>query len=330
MTDRYLTPYRYEKPIIEGSGMPGTFDSRAVDVPFAFRHQGQYYMMYTGYDGIGYQTALATSSDLLRWRHEALILPREAGNAWDATNICGTWILKESDNLYDVPTLKKWQGRYWMVYHAYPEQGFEEGPAEIGLAWCEDESLLHWTRHASPVLSWRGGGEWECGGLYKACVVARDDTFFMYYNAKTTGEPWLEQTGFATSTDLFHWEKHAANPVLPVGEGRWDSRFASDPYVVRDGQQWLMFYYGYDGIHAQDGLATSTDMQVWQKCPSPILAHGAPGSLDAIHAHKPAMFYEDGRLYHFYCAVREHRPEDKTELWQEYRTIAVACSRPFA
>ena len=36
---KYMTPYRYPKPVLYGSGNGGRFDSMAVDIPFVFRHQ---------------------------------------------------------------------------------------------------------------------------------------------------------------------------------------------------------------------------------------------------------------------------------------------------
>ncbi len=327
--DRYATPYRYGRPALEGSGISGAFDSRSVDVPFVFMHQGRYYMMYTGFDGKGYQTALAVSDDLLHWEFSHMMLSRESLQRWDASNLCGTWLLKESDALRTPARLKKYQGRYWMVYHAYPGDGYEEGPAEIGLAWCAEDDLRHWVRLENPVLSWRDGEAWEHGGLYKAGLLEIKGTFYLFYNAKTDGDLWVEQTGLCTSADMVHWTRSKLNPLLPVSPGRWDSRFASDPYVVHDGADWLMFYYGFDGNHAQDGIACSEDLLHWRKREDPLLANGAPGSLDSIHAHKPALFWQDGRLYHFYCACREHRPGDKTEVWNEYRTITVASNQSF-
>ena len=32
---KYMTPYRYPKPVLHGSGTEGAFDSMAVDIPFA-------------------------------------------------------------------------------------------------------------------------------------------------------------------------------------------------------------------------------------------------------------------------------------------------------
>lgn len=327
---QYQTPYRLNRPVLVGSGVEGAFDARGVDVPFVFWHRGKFRMMYTGFDGVGYQTAMAESEDLLHWRPLGVILARRPGGGWDAGGACGTWILKENDALDALPTALKYQGRYWMIYHSYPQPGYEEGPAELGLAYCEDEELLHWSRLEAPILSWREGADWERGGLYKGCLVRDGEGFRLFYNAKTEGENWIEQTGMCTGDDLTHWRRSPLNPVLRVDPRGWDSRFASDPCVLREGQRWLMFYYGYDGQHAQDGLIVSDDLKRWEKVAEPVLPHGEPGALDSIHAHKPMVFKANDRLYHFYCACREHRPGDATELWNEYRTIAVACSRPFS
>lgn len=126
---RYITPYKLGRPVLTGSGRPGAFDSLAVDVPFVFHHNGKFHMMYVGFDGDGYQTALAVSDDLLHWEHKGVILPRGVG--WDSVGAAGTWILK-NDELFDLPTLKKVDGKYWLVYHSYPQKGYEAGPAEIG------------------------------------------------------------------------------------------------------------------------------------------------------------------------------------------------------
>ena len=60
----------------------------------------------------------------------------------------------------------------------------------------------------------------------------------------------------------------------------------------------------------------------------PILATGRPGSIDCGHVHKPSVFYENGVLYHFYCATRPWQDGDATSRDGEFRTICVAASRP--
>lgn len=325
---RYLTPYKLQRPVIAPSGREEAFDKCAVDCPFVFYHNNEFYMMYIGFDGKGYQTALATSKDLINWETKGIILSRDEKVRWDSVSIGGTWIIK-NDNLFELPTLKKINGRYWLVYHSYPGYGYENGPAEIGLAWTDDEELLKWNRLDEPILSWKDGAEWEKGGLYKACIVENNGTYYMFYNAKNIEKgPWIEQTGVAMSKDLIHWERYQDNPVLRVTDNSWDSRFVSDPYVVRDRDLWIMFYYGYNYKNAQNGIAFSKDLLHWVKYQEPILTHGKEGELDEIHAHKPAVVYYNGILYHFYCAVRKYKAGDIARNFNEFRSISVATSRP--
>lgn len=328
--DRFATPHKLGRPALAGSGTPGAFDEQAVDCPFVFRHRDQFYMMYIGFNGKGYQTALAVSDNLVDWKHLAVILRNGEGNGWDSRNTAGCWIMREND-LYGASTLKKWNGRYWLAYHAYPNEGFEDGPACIGLAWTEDEDLLEWHRFEEPILRPEDGAPWERGGLYKECLVEHDGTLYLFYNAKTVGKPWIEQTGVAVSTNMTDWNRWEGNPVLRVSERGWDSRFVSDPCVLRDGDRWAMYFFGFDDKHAQDGIAFSADLLTWEKHPEPILPAGKSGELDSIHAHKPSVLAHDGVLYHFYVAARPYEAGDATKfLGREYRTISVATSKPLA
>lgn len=323
----YLTPYKYGKPVLVGSGIEGNYDQKAVDCPFVFQHNGKFYMMHVGFDGTGYQTALATSDDLLNWEHKAVILRRGEGNGWDSVNVAGTWIMKE--NKIDAPpVLKKWKGKYWLVYHAYPGEGYENGSAKIGLAWTEDEELLEWNRLPDPILTPEEGADWERGGLYKECLIEHEGRFYLYYNAKNKNKGrWKEQTGVAFSDDLMTWERYENNPVLPVTEDAWDSGFASDPCVLQNGDEWVMYYFGFDYKKAQEGLAISKDLLNWEKYPDPIIEVGKDGEIDSIFAHKPSVIMHEGVLYHFYCSCRRNQEGDPTtNFGNEFRTISVAAS----
>ncbi|WP_339316667.1 hypothetical protein [Paenibacillus sp. FSL R10-2734] len=311
-----------------GSGVEGAFDYHAVDCPFVFRHNERFYMMYVGFDGKGYQTALAVSDDLLHWEHLAIILKRdENGSKWDSRNVAGTWILRDND-LHGAGTLKKWNGKYWLTYHSYPGDGYEEGSAKIGLAWTEDETLLTWNRIEEPILVPENGEPWEIGGLYKECLVEHDGLFYLFYNAKNQNHGrWIEQTGLATSTDLMQWKRYEHNPVIQVTSDAWDSGFVSDPCVLRDHDQWVMFYFGYNYKKAQEGIAVSQDIYSWTKSSEPIITVGAVGELDETYAHKPSVITHNGVLYHFYTASRPPQPGDSTcNTFPEFRSITVATS----
>jgi predicted GH43/DUF377 family glycosyl hydrolase len=175
----------------------------------------------------------------------------------------------------------------------------------IGL--CSSDDLRHWDM-GEPVLRAEPGHAWEAGGLYKSWLMEDEGTYYLFYNAKTTGPfPWIEQTGMAFSRDLIHWERSPLNPLLPNGQpGEFDDRFASDPCVLRHGNHWVMFYFGNcsDG-HARESIALSDDLLHWRKSGEILVDVGRPGSIDSRHAHKSGLMARNGRLYHFYCAVAD-------------------------
>ena len=259
------------------------------------------------------------------------MLPRGCRGGWNRVGMACTTLLMDND-LWGESRLKKIDGKYWMMYHSYPGEGYESGPAEIGLAWTADESLMHWEFSDAPVFSWRGGASFERGGLYKCWLIEHEGRFYLFYNAKDIDSPgWIEQTGGAVSDDMFHWKRLPDNPILPVTPGAWDSRFCSDPVVKWDSRAglWVMFYYGLGNLSACDGLAFSRDLLRWEKYPVPILTVGGAGTIDSIYAHKPGVIAADGALYHFYCACRPHRKGDPADNGGEFRCISVARSQPW-
>jgi hypothetical protein len=187
--------------------------------------------------------------------------------------------------------------------------------------------------------------------LYRPDLLLDRGTYYLYYNAKTDPLPksegggWHEQTGVATSRDLKTWTRYSGNPILrngvrgtttypetnalhkadpPVQDAR-DSRFASNPFVVMNGNQYAMYYFGFGYQRpgrACELLALGADPFHFTKCSEVLIDVGPPGSIDETFAHKPSVIYHDGMLYHFYCAVSGKYPN-------EARGIAVARSRPW-
>jgi predicted GH43/DUF377 family glycosyl hydrolase len=310
---RIATPHRDENLLIRPSFVDGTFDSHAVDCPFVFSVDGRQGMTYVGWDGTGYQSAL-TWNDGERWTPGAVVFPRDPNSAVRQNNSALTSIVRDND-LGSAGELKRFGEWYYATYHAYPAAGYEAGPGSIGIARSRD--LTSWEEYGG-VLRPAEGGPWEQGGLYKSWLLEHDGLFYVYYNAKdrdhfgTTAvpPPWTEQTGLAVSRDLVTWERWRHNPVLAAGApGDFDERFASDPCVLRDGDFWIMFYFGLaeDG-HAREGYATSRNLRDWQKSREILMDVGPPGSIDSTHTHKPAVITWNGRLEHYYCAVGPQEP----------------------
>ena len=347
----YRTPYKYPDLILKATGKTGDFDEKSVDDPIVFRANGRFYMLYIGFDGTGYQTGLAFADDLLHWKREALVGPRDAASTYTKYNLAISSILRDK-SLHGSGEALEIDGQYLAAWNAYPSAGYEEGAAVIGLARSHD--LRHWTL-SEPILRPGEGAPWEHGGLYRPDLLLDGapgrGTYYLYYNAKTDALPksegggWHEQTGVATSTDLKRWTRSPLNPILrngprgsatypvtnhlhdqtrPVPDAR-DSRFASNPFVMKNGREYAMFYFGFGYQRpgrACEMLALGDDPLHFTKVPEVLIDTGAPGSIDETFAHKPSVIYHDGALYHFYCAVSGKYPN-------EVRGIAVARSHPW-
>lgn len=298
------TPEKHGRLVVPPSFKRGVFDSHGTDCPFVFEHERRYYMTYVGWDGIGYRTGLAGSNDLETWSKVGMIMDRGPAGSVTEYNVALTSIMREND-LFGTARLKKVSGRFVGTYHAYPGAGYEVGPAVIGL--CYSDDLREW-EVGEPVLRPDPSCAWESGGLYKSWLMHHDRHFYLFYNAKNRDEkPWFEQTGFATSTDLIHWERYSGNPVLPIGmPGEFDDVFASDPCVLKADDKWVMFYFGNcSDCHARDSYAVSDDLKTWRKSGEILIDVGPKGTLDDKYAHKPGMIFGNGRLYHFYDAVTQ-------------------------
>jgi predicted GH43/DUF377 family glycosyl hydrolase len=343
----YRTPYKYPNLILKATGNKGDFDEKSVDDPIVFRANGRFHMLYIGFDGTGYQTGFAASDDLLHWSREALVGPRDPASTYTKYNLAISSILRDK-NLRGTGEALKIDGQYLAAWNAYPSAGYEEGAAVIGLARSPD--LLHWTL-TEPILRPEDGAPWERGGLYRPDLLLDRGTYYLYYNAKTDPLPksegggWHEQTGVATSTDLEHWTRSPLNPILhngtrgsttypvtnpshdqtpPAPDAR-DSRFASNPFVVKNGERYAMFYFGFGYQRpgrACEMLALGDDPLHFTKVPEVLIDTGPPGTIDETFAHKPSVIFHEGALYHFYCAVSGKYPN-------EVRGIAVARSRPW-
>ena len=331
--DLVQTPLREGRLVIRPSFVEGAFDSHAVDCPFVFSVDGRQGMTYVGWDGTGYQTALAWYEDG-EWTRGELILERDPADPVWKYNAALTSIMRDND-LGSAGELRRIDGWYYGTFHAYPGAGYETGPASVGIVRSRD--LRSWER-VGALLRPEEGGEWERGGLYKSWLMEHDGLFYLFYNAKNLDDygsvvvppPWIEQTGLAVSSDLVTWERCSQNPVLSAGgPGSFDERFASDPCVLRAADTWVMFYFGLatDG-HAREGYATSPDLVNWTKSDEILLDVGPAGSIDSLHTHKPAVITWNGRLEHYYTAValRSDPVAVGNYLQTEMRGIAMATN----
>jgi len=314
--DKWSAPYRnwhYYPDFVVSTSLEKDLNFTMVDGPNVFRHNDEWHMFYFGYDEKGYQSCLAASKDLIHWEPKGLVMSYGKEGAFDYGGVVFVGPLYDSFVVNQAPRLKKWQGKYWVMYGCYPKQGgYELGAGTQGLAWSEDG--LKWHRHSedTPVLSIENAAEWENRVIYSPCIIEHGGKFWNFYNAK--GVAGREQIGFTTSTDLIHWQRYERNPVIKNNPDGYDELLAANPEIYWDKDHWAMFYFGASRnnpdkkVHAHSMMAFSLDFVHWTVDPEPILmAGGHPDRLDETHAHNISLVYneENDTYYMFYCAVGE-------------------------
>lgn len=313
------TPYKY------GLVVAPERNDYKIDCPTVFREGKTWYMSYLVFDGQGYETWLATSSDLLNWKTVGKILSF-AKQGWDM-NQRGGYI-----SLIDMAwggsyKASKFAGKHWLSYIGGAVAGYESGTLKIGIASTpSDITKPHaWTTYPNPVLSPQDPDNswWESLTQYKSSVLW-DKTlkfgkpFLMYYNAggvnpdtKVKGE----RIGVALSDDMLHWERFKGSPVLNHEGG-----ITGDAWIQKMGDLYVMFYFSAfrpGNSHLSfNSFACSYDLIHWTDWKGEELIVSSE-NYDDKFAHKSCVVKHQGVVYHFYCAVNN----------ADQRGIAVATSK---
>jgi len=181
--------------------------------------------------------------------------------------------------------------------------GFDGKMWHTGLAISDDG--VHWRKQGriiSPESATWEGGYWATNG---AALLSGTD-FFYWYQAGPREAP---EIGLAQSSNGQQWRK-LPEPVLGTGpRGSWDERGVADPYVLRIGDFYFMYYLGQDRARRQRlGVARSRDGVRWEKLRSnPILELGADRAFDENGLGEPAVWQSHGRYWMLYTG------RDRTE-----------------
>jgi beta-xylosidase len=261
-------------------------------------------MSFIAFNGQGYNSFVAESSDLVHWTNPRLAMGFGPSGEFDFGGCVVGAFLYDSYDVRAPRRLKQREGKYWSLYGCYPRQGgYELRPGYEGVA-CSDDGLVWRRARNTPILSVHDAdcGEWEKDCTYQPWLVEHDGRFFDFYNAANGG---IEQTGIAFSSNLLDWKRNAANPVIRNRKGGYDEQFASDPKVYRDGDHWTMIYFGVGRGGAHIMVAFSRDLLNWTAHPEPLYkAGGNPSGLDKQYSHKISLVHNprNDTFYLYYCA----------------------------
>lgn len=303
------TPFKYGLVLTPGK------KTDLMDCPSIYKIGKKWYMTYIVFDGEGYETWLAESKDLLRWKALGKQMSKEGDGKWDAKQRAGYNALIDTQwgGSYKLHTF---DGKYWMSYFGGSTAGYEPEPLSIGMAFTEQKPTrpMEWHRLDNPVLGDKDADIrwWENRHkLFKSYVIEdpkrnTGHRFIMYYNAVgdslKNNKPtrWYERIGMAVSDDLLTWKRYLKDPVVhhPVG-------ITGDPMIQRINDTWVMFYFGAfwkDRSGGFNRFAASKDLIHWTDWEGDNLIESSE-AFDQQYAHKSFVIKHRGTVYHYYCAV---------------------------
>ncbi len=216
------------------------------------------------------------------------VLPRGAAGEWDGVDTLNPSVTRRGDTLFNF--YSGYDGRTWHTGLA---------TSTDGLVWSRKGKVL------SPSLDWEAGYIAANG----SAIEAGGEFLYWYQGGR------VPRIGLATSSDGISWRK-TPRPVLDPGpRGSWDERGVADPYVIRLGGVFYMFYLGQDRAMRQRlGVARSDNGVEWTRLRSnPILELGEYGSFDENGLGEPAVWHANG-LYWMLYTGRDRRENRRMGL----------------
>ena len=311
--DRWSAPYRgwhyWPDPVIPAEPkIPGHEAFHNTDVPCVYQLPGQpdkWYMSFIAFNGQGYNSFVAESNDLIHWSNPRLAMGFGKPGEFDHGGCVIGAYLYDSYDIHAPRVLKRRDGKFWTLYGCYPKQGgYEMRPGYEGVATSDDG--LTWRRAKDqPILSVHDPdcGAWEKSCIYQPWLVEHEGRFYDFYNAAHGGSGADRPGHLDRPAELEAVSRQPGRPRRPSG---YDEEFASDPKVFRDGDHWVMFYFGVGRGGAHVMAAFSRDLLHWTAHPEPLYkAGGHPGGLDKPYAHKISLVYnpKNETFYMYYCAT---------------------------
>jgi len=203
-------------------------------------------------------------------------------------------------------------------YHLFHLQAPQDLPdperrhavAAVGHAVSAD--LVHWK--ALPIALAAGApGNWDDRAIWTGSIIEREGIYYFFYTGTHRAESGLiQRIGLATSTDLIHWRRHPANPLVVADPrwyetldlGGWPEETCRDPWVVYSPAEavYYMFFtarvnYGPADGRGVIGCARSPDLLTWEMLP-PVSPPGEFGYLEV-----PQVVSLRGRFYMLFCTA---------------------------
>lgn len=216
---------------------------------------------------------------------------------------------------------------FYMQYNRMPD---DDDPDERSVGHATSHDMISWQTEA-PILRRGNAGSWDDFWPNDPVVTIKDGIFHGLYSGMSNRDKFkIMRVGLLTSPDLYHWERHPKNPILPVDPRFYESAIELDPMVIgswRDPYEWYVKdfsipiqgvcwrdpypfydkdsarYYALISARVNSGetarrgciaIARSTDLLNWDVMP-PLFS---PNKYECMEV--PQIFSNDGKYYLLY------------------------------
>ncbi|MBI4891141.1 MAG: hypothetical protein HY821_10995 [Acidobacteria bacterium] len=229
--------------------------NRAVDTlnPSIVAWKGGLLNLLSVYDGKGWHTEAATSSDGFAWTYGTRVLSPDP-KTWEGSYIAanGATLLRNGELL-----------------HYY--QGGD--PPRIGLARSTDGATFR--RQPEPVVGFGPRGSWDERGAADPYVFESGGRIYLFYLGQDRAR--RQRLGLAMSRDGLTWTKLRQNPIMELGgPGAIDENGLGEPAVWQAHGWWWILYTGRARNEVRRmALARSRDGIRWEKT-GPVISGTEP------------------------------------------------------
>lgn len=156
-----------------------------------------------------------------------------------------------------------YKGEYHMFYQYNPND-YHWGTIHWGHAKSKD--LIHWKHLPIALYPSLEFGEEHC---FSGCCVINEGVPTIFYTSIGSGKRnqsiGAEQWMAVSKDDMLTWEKYQGNPVLsPKIHGNLEISEWRDPFVLKNGEEWLMVLGGSHDKKACALIYGSKDLKSWK------------------------------------------------------------------
>ncbi len=313
-------------------GTTGKGDFGNVYNPVVIKNDSNYLMYYAGSDGTNYRIYFATSPDGLTWTKYDNSTP--AASSTTSTNGRIPLGLNGSGDDVHLLTMSIIKDgnifRLWyQAHYGSAWAGAYQATSPDGLTWTKVNNVLATrtdTTSTDGKIAYGGttDGVGDYGGIYGGAIIQEDDNSFKAWYAAFDGSIHY-RTFYATSPDGLTWTKYdnsfpgirsdttSFNGKLVEGTvGTGDDDYIHSKSVIKDGNEYKMWYTGSDGTNYTIFYATSPDGKVWTKYDNSIEAPsnttgtngriplGLAGSGDDDYVMNPSVILDNGTYKMWY------------------------------